>query len=259
MLKRSQTHPLSGSSILCSQSGNRIRGTRLEDDNRTTGPSIPGQNIMQHLLRQLHYQSFRTYPGLSSSLLHRQCPEEMIMTLASALLMSHDYWVIKKIALIDCQKAKYFLFSLFSRSELSYIVKRHQTDGLYCEWSLTTIYFIMIPVIICFVQDDGKLEVDRVFEARALYYVLQLTVLWNISENIHILSEAWISCQRVKVLVISECMGNTLLLLFSVVVLISFGDAEDAEMFPDASFCWDHVINVRFPDRKLNPEHPTQR
>ncbi len=93
--------------------------------------------------------------------------------------------------------------------------KRNRAEGLYLEWGFIAIYFVMIPVIICFVQVDGKLEVDRVFKARALYWALQACILWWLSDCVQILAETWISCQRVQVLIRTECG----MLFFSLLLL----------------------------------------
>ncbi len=126
---------------------------------------------------------------------------------------------------------------------------------MYWEWSLSAIYFIMIPVIICFVHADGKLETDRVFEARALYWALQLSVLWCLSDCVHILSETRISYQRVQVLIINdgECSSFPcfccLLLWFWLLctcfcyfVNLNAGGAETYQTYPSV-----RVINVMFP------------
>ena len=78
-------------------------------------------------------------------------------------------------------------------------MSRNQAEGLYIEWSVEAIYFIMIPVVICFIKSDGKIEIDKIFQAWALYYVLQLSMLWCLSDCLHILYETQVSLQRVKV------------------------------------------------------------
>ena len=110
------------------------------------------------------------------------------------------------------------LFFSFSRSELSHIANRHRVDGIYCEWGFSSIYFIMIPVIICFILTDGRMEIDRIFEARALYYVLQITWLWKLTDCFQILFTTQVSIERIEVLVLGVSEMIKLLSSFGMVV-----------------------------------------
>ena len=123
---------------------------------------------------------------------------KMVMCAHCLLRSGHVLAIIWKES---CRGLRLLFFSLFSRSELSHIASRHRVDGIYCEYGLSSIYFIMIPVIICFILTDGRMEIDRIFEARALYYVLQISCLWKLTEGVQTLFTTQVSIERIEVLV----------------------------------------------------------
>ncbi len=76
---------------------------------------------------------------------------------------------------------------------------------LYSVVAMWSIYFVMLPVIICYTHIDGRIQAEIVFQAFAWYSLLIRAVLLDCSDGIVFGSQAIVTCMRIKVPIYVKC------------------------------------------------------